>query len=258
MTATLTQSWFMTTRLLRSTLRQPLFLAIGLVQPAIWLLIFGQLFGRVTELGGFGARSYLDYLTPGVLIMMALTRGAWSGGDMMIVLDHGVLDRFLISPVSRGALIAGHLFHQAITVMVQSLIVIVLALLIGAHLPGGFAGVLVMLAAATLVVLAVGSLSMAFALVIRKPQSLTATIQFILLPLVFLSSAFMDQRLAASWITWIAHFNPIDWAVQAGRTALAADADWGLVFSRLGWLCILAALCATVTFRSFRAYQRSL
>ncbi|WP_163566691.1 ABC transporter permease [Fodinicola feengrottensis] len=80
MTATLTQSWFMTTRLLRSTLRQPLFLAIGLVQPAIWLLIFGQLFGRVTELGGFGATSYLDYLTPGVLVMMALTRGAWSGG----------------------------------------------------------------------------------------------------------------------------------------------------------------------------------
>jgi ABC-2 type transport system permease protein len=258
MTGTLTQSWFMTTRLLRSTLRQPLFLAIGLVQPAIWLLIFGQLFGRVTELGGFGTASYIDYLTPGVLIMMALTRGAWSGGDMMIELDHGVLDRFLISPVSRAALIAGHLCHQAITVMVQSLIVLGLALAVGARLPGGFPGVLVMLVAATFVVLAVGSLSMAFALVIRRPQSLTATIQFILLPLVFLSSAFMDQRLAATWITWIARFNPIDWAVQAGRTALAAQADWGVVFSRLGWLFVLAAVCAMVTVRSFQAYQRSL
>lgn len=258
MTATLTQSWFMTTRLLRGTLRQPLFLAIGLVQPVVWLLIFGQLFGRVTELGGFGTQSYLDYLTPGVLVMMALTRGAWSGGDMLVELDHGVLDRFLISPVSRAALIGGHLCHQAIAVVAQSLVVLLLAALVGARLPGGLPGVLVMLAAAILVVLAVGSLSMAFSLVIRKPQTLTATIQFVLLPLVFLSSAFIDQRLAAPWIAFVARFNPIDWAVQAGRSALSATPDWGLAFTRLGWLLVLAAVCAVVTVRSFRAYQRSL
>ncbi len=177
---------------------------------------------------------------------------------MLFELDHGVLDRFLISPVSRAALIAGHLGHQVITVMVQAMVVLVLAVAVGAHLPGGFPGVLVMLVAATLIVLSIGSLSMAFALVIRRPQSLTATIQFILLPLVFMSSAFMVQRLAAGWITSVARFNPIDWAVQAGRTALAANADWGLVFSRLGWLCVLAVVCAAVTVQSFRAYQRSL
>jgi ABC-2 type transport system permease protein len=258
MTETITQSWYMTARLLRGTRREPLFLLIGLVQPAIWLLVFGQLFNRVTDLGGFGSRSYIDYLTPGVLVMMALTRGAWSGGDVLIELDRGVLDRFLISPVSRAALIGGHLASQAITVAAQSLIVLALAYAVGARFPGGLAGVAVVVLAAMLIVLAVGSLSMAFALVIRRAQSLTATIQFVLLPLVFLSSAFMDPRLEADWIRQVARFNPVDWAVYAGRSALAADPDWRIVGTRLLWLAALALCCGLVAVRSFRAYQRSL
>ncbi|WP_067491171.1 ABC transporter permease [Actinomadura hibisca] len=253
------QSWFMTARLLRGTVREPLFLIIGLVQPAIWLLIFGQLFYRVTDLQGFGdGRPYLDYLTPGVVVMMALTRGAWSGGNVLEELDHGVLDRFLVSPVSRAALIAGHLCQQAITIMAQAVLVLGLALAMGARFAGGPVGALVLLLAAILMVLAVGSLSMSFALVIRRSQSLTAVIQFVLLPLVFLSSAFMDQSLAAGWIRTIARFNPIDWAVLAGRSALAEHPDWQLIGTRLLWLAVLAALCALVAVRSFRSYQRSL
>jgi ABC-2 type transport system permease protein len=259
MTAVASQSWFMTTRLLRGTLREPLFLVIGLVQPAIWLLIFGQLFYRVTELSGFGdGRPYIDYLTPGVIVMMALTRGAWSGGNVLEELDRGVLDRFLISPVSRIALILGHLCQQAITIAVQSVIVLALALAMGARFPGGPAGAGVLVLAAILMVLAVGSLSMSFALVIRRSQSLTAVIQFVLLPLVFLSSAFMDQKLAAGWIQATAKVNPIDWAVVAGRSALSAGTDWGLVLGRLGWLALVAALCGLIAVRSFRSYQRSL
>ncbi|GAA2411550.1 ABC transporter permease [Actinomadura vinacea] len=259
MTAVVSQSWFMTTRLLRGTLREPLFLVIGLVQPAIWLLIFGQLFYRVTELRGFGdGRPYIDYLTPGVIVMMALTRGAWSGGNVLEELGWGVLDRFLISPVSRIALIAGHLCQQAITIAAQSLIVLALALVLGARFPGGPAGAAVLMVAAILMVLAVGSLSISFALIIQRSQSLTAVIQFVLLPLVFLSSAFMDQNLAADWIQAAARVNPIDWAVVAGRSALAADTDWGLVLIRLTWLAALAAACGLVAVRSFRSYQRSL
>ena len=140
----------------------------------------------------------------------------------------------------------------------QSVIVLTLALAMGARFPGGPVGAGVLVLAATLMVLAVGSLSMSFALVIRRSQSLTAVIQFVLLPLVFLSSAFMDQKLAADWIRVAARVNPIDWAVVAGRSALAADTDWGLVLVRLAWLALLAAVCGLVAVRSFRSYQRSL
>ena len=72
-------SWHLTLRALRTLSRQPMYLAFNLVQPMVWLLLFGQLFTRLADLPGFGSNSYLEYLTPGVVVMTAVFSPAGPG-----------------------------------------------------------------------------------------------------------------------------------------------------------------------------------
>jgi ABC-2 type transport system permease protein len=135
MSATLTHSWFMTVRHLRNLARQPWWIAITLVQPVIWLLLFGAVFKATADIPGFVDDSYVDYLTPGIVVMTAAFAGGWAGMGVIEDLNRGVVDRFLVSPVARPALISGRLVQLAIVSLIQSLIVILLGLLVGAHSP---------------------------------------------------------------------------------------------------------------------------
>jgi ABC-2 type transport system permease protein len=92
----------------------------------------------------------------------------------------------------------------------------------------------------------------------RSREALIGAVSFVLLPLTFLSSALMQQSLVPGWIRTIAKFNPVNWAVEAGRSAAMQHIDWGLVASRLGLLVALVLICASLATRAFSAYQRSL
>ena len=96
----------LTVRQLLALWRQPWFVAITLVQPMIWLLLFGALFKKVVEIPGFHGGSYIDFLTPGIVVMSALFSAGWHGMAWINAIDRGIMDRFLVSPVSRFALIA--------------------------------------------------------------------------------------------------------------------------------------------------------
>ena len=257
MTTTLSHSWFMSRRHLRNLARQPWWIAITLVQPILWLLLFGAVFKATVEIPGFQADSYVDFLTPGIVVMTALFSGGWAGMGVIDDLNRGVVDRFLVSPVHRGALIAGRLIQQAIVSLIQSLIVIVLGLILGARFPGGPLGLLVLVASASLLGAAIGALSNGMALLARKEETVIAASNFVLLPLTFLSSAFMQRDLIPGWIQQVARFNPVDWTVQAAREALGAQPDWGFVLSRFGWLLAMALVCAFLATRAFRTYQRA-
>ena len=103
----LRDTWHLLVRLLWATVRMPVFVLISIVQPILWVLLFGQLFRAVTTIPGFGASSYVQFLAPGISIMTALFGAAYSGMGMLVDIDRGVLDRLLATPVARGALIAG-------------------------------------------------------------------------------------------------------------------------------------------------------
>jgi len=255
---TLHHSWFMTIRHVRALIRQPIWVFITLVQPLIWLLLYGALFKRVVEIPGFGGGSYLDFLTPGIIVMSALFSSGWSGMALLDDLDRGVLDRFLMSPVSRVSLIAGRLAQGALIVVVQSLILVVLALISGADLAGGPLGVLVLIAGSILLGWSFGSLSNGLALIVRREETLIAAVNLVILPLTFLSTVFMAPALLPGWIGDVARFNPVNWAIEAGRSALSADVDWSLVGPRIGGLLLLAVVSGLYATRAFRAYQRSL
>lgn len=251
-------AWFLTGRHLRGLLRQPWWLAISLVQPITYLVLYGQVFSRIVELPGFDAANYATYVTPGIVIMMALFGGGWTGMGVIHEIENGVMDRFLVSPVSRMAIVGGRLVFVGIMTTVQAAILLGLGVLLGARFDGGLAGLLVLTFCGVLVSVPFGALSYGMALVVRRAESLIGVSNFVLLPLTFLSPVFMAPTLMPAWIQRVARLNPVGWAVTAARSALSAHPNWTVIATSIGELLLLSAFSAWVASRAFRSYQRSI
>jgi ABC-2 type transport system permease protein len=252
-------TWHITLRYLRAFIRQPAWVAITLVQPIIWLMLFGALFKRVIEIPGFqGGGSYIDYLTPGVIVMTAISSAGWNGMAFIDDMDRGVMDRFLVSPVWRSALNLGSMAYCVVTIAVQSLIIVGLAYAVGAHFRNGVLGIAILIVVASTLGASFAALSNALSLVARQRETLIGAVTFVLLPLTFLSGAFMQLSLVPGWIADVARFNPVNWAVQASRSAGALHTDWQVVGTRLGLLAGLLVLSTMLATRAFRAYQHTI
>jgi ABC-2 type transport system permease protein len=249
-------TWALTIRDLLRLWRQPWFIAVVLVQPVIWLLLFGALFQRVVEIPGFEGGDYKQYLVPGVLVMTAFFSSGWNGMTTIEDLDRGVTDRLLVTPVRRLPLIAGRVGQNLVQVMLQSIVIVGMALAIGVSFEGGVLGVVVLLLIAGLLGTAFSALSNALALVARKEESLIGAVTFLQLPLVFLSTAFMQPSLMPDWIGTVSDLNPVDWAIVAGREAVAGSPDWMSVAGYSGLLVLFAAGCLALATKAFGAYQQ--
>ena len=245
----------LTIRDLLRLVRQPWFIAIVLVQPIIWLLLFGALFERVTDIPGFAGGDYKQYLVPGVLVMTAFFSSGWNGMPTIDDINRGVVDRLLVTPAKRMPLIAGRVLQNLVQLVIQSLVIVAMALAIGVTFDGGLLGVVVLLLIAGLLGTAFAALSNALALVARQEESLIGAVTFLQLPLTFLSTAFMQPALLPGWIETVATYNPVDWAIVAGREAVSAGTDWASVAGYCGLLAAFAVLCLALATKAFGAYQ---
>jgi ABC-2 type transport system permease protein len=254
----LRHTWQIALRYIRALLRQPAWIGISLVQPVIWLLLFGALFKRTADIPGFTGGSYIEFLTPGVVMMLAISSAGWVGMGFIEDINRGTMDRLLVSPIWRGALNLGSVAQSVLSIVIQSVIVIGLSLAVGAHFENGVAGVVVLVVLAGLLGAVFASLSNGVAVLTRQRETLIGIVTMVTLPLTFLSSALMQRSLLPDWIQWAAKFNPVDWAAQAGRSAAGADADWGLIATRTGFLVLLLVASAAFATRAFTAYQRSI
>lgn len=253
-----THTAILTARQLRAFARVPAYLIMNLIQPIIWLLLFGQLFTSVVDIPGFsGGSDYLVFLTPGIVMMMALFGSAWAGTSYIQDMDRGVMDRFLTSPTSHAGLIVSSMLYQAVLTVVQTLVVLGVAWFTGARFAGGAVGILVLLLAAVLLTFVFAAFSNAIALLAKQQTALIGISQLISFPLMFLSSAIMDTKLSPEWVGNVAKFNPFEWAVVAGRQALQDSSDWAAVWANLGLLAALTLVMTALATLAFRAYQRS-
>jgi ABC-2 type transport system permease protein len=251
------QSWQVYLRGLRVLRRQPAYLGMTLFQPIIWLLLFGALFKSVTKIPGFHG-TYINFLTPGVVVMLAVFSAGWTGMGFVEDINDGVMDRMLASPVWRGALNAGTVAYGAFTVVVQTALIVLIALALGAHFTGGIGGVLLLILIAALLGAVFASLSNAVGLLARQRETVIGAVTFVQLPLTFLSVALMQRSLLPHWIRTVASYNPVNWAVEASRSAAMEKIDWSLVLTRIGLLTALLLVSAFLATRAFDKYQRSL
>ena len=253
----LAQSCQVYLRGMRVFARQPAYLGMTLTQPVIWLLLFGALFKAISHIPGFHG-TYLNFLTPGVVVMLAVFSAGWTGMGFVEDIESGVMERMLVSPVWRGSLNVGTVLYGACNVIGQSLVIVLLALALGADFKGGVGGVALLLVIAGLLGAVFASLSNAVAVLGRQRETVIGAVTFVQLPLTFLSAAMMQRSLLPGWIRVAARYNPVNWAVEAARSAAMEKINWGLVGSRIGLLVGLLLVSAWLAGRAFDAYQRSL
>lgn len=253
----LTQSGQVLRRWLISSWRQAWGPIMSLIQPVIWIVLFGQVFQSLGVLPQFGGTGYIDYLVPGILMMTVLYSGAWAGTGYIDDIASGVMDQYLTSPISRSAIIAGQLVQQLVINLAQSLVVLGIGALAGASYPGGLPGMLAALGVATLLATTFCCASTAVALLTRNQIALISLSQLIVLPATFLSTTMMPSSLQPEWVQSVSRWNPMTWAVELGRGGLTGtypDAAWW----QLAGLAVLAALAFVWALRSIRSYQRSI
>ncbi|MDX6424601.1 MAG: type transport system permease protein [Gaiellaceae bacterium] len=237
---TASDTWFMVMRQARNLMREPIWIALILIQPMVWLILYGQLFKNVTKLGGFGTSSYITFLAPAIVVMNAFFGATWSGMSMIYDLDHKIVERFLAAPASRFAIVLSQIVRSALTAAIQALVILLVSLALGVRIHTGVLGWLVIILAAILVNSAFAGISQAIALLTRREATMIARSQM------------------PGWMQTAAKFNPVDWGVKAAREVALPGTSWGTVGFYLLLLLLLSAITSAWATWTFRAYQRSL
>ena len=250
-------TWYMIGRQTRNLLRQPIWIALLLIQPMIWLLLYGQLFKNIARDPAFQT-SYIEFQTPGIIVKNAFFGATWSGMAMIEDLDRRVIERFLATPASRLSLVLSQVVRAAMTSAFQALVILLVGLALGAHVTTGVVGWIAVLCTGALVGMAFGGFSHGLALIVRREASMIGIANFIGLPLLFLSSTLQAPGLIPHWMQQVTRFNPVNWGVVAARIPFLPHPDWAQFWIHLGLLAALAIVSCAFATRAFRVYQRSL
>ncbi len=238
-------------------MREPIWIALLLIQPMIWPLLYGQLFSRVPALRG-GASTYIEFLTPGIVVMNAFFGGTWAGMAMISDLDRNVVSRFLATPASRLSIVLSQVVRSGLTALIQALIILLVGLALGVRVHGGALGWIVVLAVGALVAMPFAAISNGIALLVRREATMIATANFVGLPLMFLSSILIQQTVMPDWMSQVSRFNPVNWGVRAARDAVVVGGKWGDVGMYMALLLGLTAVTSLFATWTFRTYQRSI
>ena len=212
------------------------------IQPALWLLIFGETFTRLRAIPT-GSIPYLDYLAPGILAQSALFVAIFYGIQIIWERDAGVLTKLLVTPTPRAALIAGKAFAAALRALSQALVVLVLAALLGVALTWNPLRLLGTLAAVLLGAAFFATVSMTIAGLARSRERLMGIGQAITMPLFFASNALYPVHIMPAWLRALSVGNPLSYEVEALRgLLLGTPANLPLDFA-----VMVAALLAGIT-----------
>jgi ABC-2 type transport system permease protein len=190
------------------------------IQPALWLLIFGETFTRIHAIPTPEGVSYLAFLAPGILAQSALFVAIFYGIQIIWERDAGVLTKLMVTPTPRAALITGKAFAAGVRSIVQGVVIVVLSAILGVELTHN---PLKLLAAAAIVVLGsavLSSLSMSIAGLALSRDRLMGIGQAITMPLFFSSNALYPEALMPGWLQAISKVNPLSYEVSALRGLL--------------------------------------
>jgi ABC-2 type transport system permease protein len=195
-------------------------LATRMIQPLLWLLIFGETFNRTHVIPTGSSIPYLDYLAPGVIAQSGMFTAIFYGIQIIWERDSGLLARLMATPTPRPALIAGKAFAASIRAVLQLVVVLALALVLGVTLhtnPVKLVGVLIV---AVLGTVFFASLSMIIAGLARSRERLMGLGQAITMPLFFASNALYPVAIMPLWLKVLSHVNPLSYQVSAMRDLL--------------------------------------
>jgi ABC-2 type transport system permease protein len=223
------------------------------VQPALWLLIFGQVFTRVRAIPT-GGLPYLSFMAPGILAQSVLFISIFYGISIIWERDLGILHKFLVSPTPRAALVAGKALSAGVRGIAQAFIIYILAASLGVEInwnPLAIAGVLigVVLGAACFSVF-----SLIIACIVKTRERFMGIGQLMTMPLFFASNAIYPVSMMPVWLQRVAHVNPLTYEVDAIRSLMlkGGESSYGIGFD----FAVLAITTIVLIAIAARLYPR--
>ncbi|MFG3145272.1 ABC transporter permease [Streptomyces sp. NPDC048243] len=234
-------------RYARQTLRSRFAMLFGVLMPLLYLLFFGPL---LTGLPLATRGTSWQVLVPGLLLQLGLFGAAFAGFSIIIEKNLGIVERMRVTPVSRLALLLGRVLRDAGVFVLQGVLLVLAALLMGLRAP--LAGILIGFAFVALLTVSLASLSYALALKVSTPQEFGPTVNALTMPSMLLSGLMLPMALAPGWLDVLSHFMPFRYLVDAVRDAYVGSyATAHMLYGVLVALG-LAALAVTVGTRVFR------
>ncbi len=248
----LRDTYYLFARYLKKLVRNPILVFFSLIQPIIFLLLFTQLFNRFAQVPGFPASSYLLFATPGIVLQNAFSSAFQSGISIVDDLKSGFLEKMLVTPVSRPAIFLGRILADAARMVVQSIIILILAYILGAYPITGLPGVLLMLLTISFFGLAWSGISLFLGLRTKSAETVFAIGGFFTFPLLFMSTALTPANFMPDWMQTVSRFNPISYTVDALRVLMLEGYTWATLITAYTVIGVVAILTLSASIYQFR------
>jgi ABC-2 type transport system permease protein len=250
----LRESYIVFRRQLRMNLRNPAWVIIGMLQPVLYLLLFGPLLKPVIDQlvasGQFAGGNHFTFFVPGMLVQLGVFGAFFAGFSLIGEWREGVIEAERVTPASRTALLVGRLYRDLLQLFVQALILVGLGYALGmeASGPGIVLGVLLTL----LLGGACAAASNALALTTKSEDVMAPVINMVMMPVLLLSGILLPMFLGPAWLERASDFMPIRHVVDGVRASFAGDfaasgLTWGVIWSLV--MFVAAIWWGTATFR---------
>ncbi len=223
-------------------------IATSLVQPTVWLLFVGSNLAGLTRnpqaAQALGTTNYLQFMTPGIMVMTALFAGSFGGASILWDRRFGFLNKLYTAPIPRAAIPLGKLAAMLVQSWLQLAAILVIASLLGVRVVTGLPGILFIILLASLFEVVMGGISLTLAAHVDAVETFFAVINFLTLPLIFTSNAIFPTTAMPGWLQAVALVNPLTYAVTPMRIAVTRGWLWGEMWS--GLLILLAMAIGSV------------
>ncbi len=238
---------------LRKLRHDPSQLLTRAVQPALWLLIFGQVFDRIRAIPT-GDLSYLDFMTPGILAQSILFMSIFTGLAVIWEKDLGILHKLMVSPTPRVALVLGKSIAAGIRSLSQVVIIYIIAYALGVGMNFNPLALLGVIVAVLLGSALFSAFSLAIACIVKTHERLMGIGQLMTMPLFFASNAIYPIEIMPNWLQVISYINPLTYLVDAlrGLMLVTEASTYGLALD----FGILLTITAVLAIASGKLYPR--
>jgi len=238
-------------RNMQHTIRTPVFVFVSMFQPLMYLLLFMPLLNGLQGAPGIPSGHAVEVFIPGLLVLQALFGTAFVGFSLIDDIRSGVIERFLVTPVKRPAILLGRVLRDAVVLLLQCILITLVAIPFG--LTVNIYGFLLSLLLYALIGITMASISYGFALIYKVEDALAPTLNTITLPISLLSGIILPLALAPLWLQDLSKVNPFSYAVDATRSLFAGN------FQSLGILegfIIIGVLAFLVFFWGVRSLKK--
>jgi ABC-2 type transport system permease protein len=247
---TIHETKLMFVRSIQHTLRNPIWVVLSLFQPLLYLFLFMPLLNSLGGMPGLPNGKTVQVFIPGLLVMLALFGSAFVGFGLVDEIRTGVIERFLVTPSGRLAILLGRILKDVVVLLVQCLLITFCAIPFGLEINIG--GFLISLFLYALIAVTMASMSYAFALIYKSEDTLASTLNTIALPVSLLSGIMLPLTLAPIWLNNLSKINPFSYAVNASRALFAGNLNDSNVFTGFIVIVLLAIVMFIWSVRSLK------